>query len=300
MPRIPLLPLVLAAAALLSPAAAGAAGPLGPVLTISHRGASGYAPEHTIAAYDLAIAMGADYIEQDLQQTSDGHLVDMHDATLDRTTDCTGNVSDHTLAEIKRCDAGSWFGPQFAGERVPTLDELFTRYGRRVNYYIETKSPEQADAMEERLLETMRRHGLLKRSEDRWQVLVQSFSPASLLKLHQLDARLPLIQLVTGPQPSLVVQAQLPAIETYAIGIGPDFSSVDASLVEAAHARCLAVHPYTVNAVTDMSALLAAGVDGMFTNFPDRLVALTPGQPKPRQAPRAAKDAHDACIGLTG
>src|SRR5439155_1528352 len=144
------LPLVLLA---LGASAAGAS----PVLNIGHRGASGYAPEHTFASYDLALKLGADYIEQDVQMTSDGVLVVTHDETLDRTArgpaeDCTGPVKTKTLAQIKRCDAGSWFGPQFEGERIPTLEEVFQRYGRQANYYIETKSPEIYPGMEEALL----------------------------------------------------------------------------------------------------------------------------------------------------
>jgi len=105
-------------------------------------------------------------------------------------------------------------------------------------------------------------------------VLIQSFSPASLLKLHnQLDPTLPLIQLLQGG-PSLVNQLPLDLIAQYAVGIGPAQSSVDKDLVDAAHARCPAVHPYTINEPADMRALIAAGVDGMFTNFPDRLDAL--------------------------
>src|SRR5262245_58786795 len=92
-----------------------------PVLNIGHRGASGYAPEHTFAAYDLARALGADYLEQDLQLTSDGVLVVLHDTTLDRTArglaaNCTGLVADKTLAQIKTCDVGTWFN-----EANPTL-----------------------------------------------------------------------------------------------------------------------------------------------------------------------------------
>jgi glycerophosphoryl diester phosphodiesterase len=275
--------------------AAQAAAPLGPQLTIAHRGASGHAPEHTFAAYDRAIKMGAHYIEQDLQQTEDGHLVVLHDTTLDRTTDCSGPVSEVTLAELKRCDAGSWFAPQFAGQRVPTLDEVFARYGRRVNYYIETKSPESADRMEERLVALMALRGLLEPAAQRWQVLVQSFSPASLLKFHDLEPRVPLVQLIAGPQPSTVVQAQLPAIETYAIGVGPSSASVDAALVDAAHNRCLAVHPYTVNGTEDLARQLTFGVDGIFTNFPDRLRALTRDAVNPKRAGDAAKAARDRC-----
>src|SRR4028119_1977971 len=109
------------------------------VLNVGHRGASGYAPEHTIPAYDLALKMGADYIEQDLQLTKDGVLVVLHDETLDRTArptaesapgDCTGLVREKTLAQIKTCDVGSWFNeaypqyarPEYVGLKIPTLE----------------------------------------------------------------------------------------------------------------------------------------------------------------------------------
>jgi glycerophosphoryl diester phosphodiesterase len=277
--------------------AAHAAGPLGPQLTIAHRGASGHAPEHTFAAYTQAINMGAHYIEQDLQQTSDGHLVVMHDETLDRTTDCTGPVANITLSELRQCDAGSWFHPRFRNQRVPTLDEVFTRFGRRVNYYIETKSPESADDMEAQLIALMEQHGLLARSRDRWQVIVQSFSPASLIRFRQIEPRVPLVQLIPGPLPSPSVQAMLPAIESYAVGVGPSHESVDQAFVDAAHERCLAVHPYTVNDTPALASKLGFGVDGVFTNFPDRQRALTSGGTAPISAGQAAKAAHDRCSG---
>src|SRR3954471_6678564 len=168
------------------------------VLIIAHRGASGLAPEHTFASYDLALKLGADYIEQDLQMTSDGVLVVMHDEQLDRTTDCTGVVKTKTLAEVKQCDAGSWFGPEFAGQRVPTLDEVFARYGARANFYIETKSPEIYPGMEEALLALLDKYKLRAPAASRWKVLIQSFSPESLLKIHDLDPALPLVQLLQG------------------------------------------------------------------------------------------------------
>ena len=144
-----------------------------PVLNVGHRGASGYAPEHTIPAYDLALRMGADYIEQDLQMTKDGVLVALHDDTLDRTArgpknNCTGLVIEKTLAQIKTCDVGTWFNetfpqyakPEYVGLKIPTLEEVFQRYGRSVNYYIETKNPEAAPGMEEELLRLMDKYGL--------------------------------------------------------------------------------------------------------------------------------------------
>jgi glycerophosphoryl diester phosphodiesterase len=258
------------------------------VLNIGHRGASGYAPEHTIPAYDLALEMGADYIEIDLQMTKDGVLVAMHDDTLDRTAVapegvpkrfCSGPVIKRTLEQIKMCDVGSWFNetypqyadPEYVGLQIPTLEEIFQRYGTSVNYYIETKNPEAAPGMEEELLRLMDEYGLIEPAAQDWQVLIQSFSAESLQKIHALEPSLPLIQLFSSTETSESIQSRLAEVSTYAVGIGPSKSDVDAALVEAAHALCLDVHPYTVNETAEMEALIALGVDGMFTNFPDRL-----------------------------
>ena len=147
--------------ALVLPTAGAAPGDVrraAPALDIAHRGASGYAPEHTFPAYDLALKQGADYIEQDLQMTGDGVLVVLHDETLDRTArptkasepgDCTGPVRAKTLAQIKTCDVGRWFNQEYprrakaayVGLKIPTLEQVFRRYGKGNNYYIETKSP---------------------------------------------------------------------------------------------------------------------------------------------------------------
>jgi glycerophosphoryl diester phosphodiesterase len=251
----------------------------GPVLNIGHRGASAYAPEHTIAAYDLALEQGADYIEIDLQMTADGVLVALHDKTLNRTADapegvperyCRGLVSKKTLEQIKMCDAGSWFSPEYAGVQIPTLEEIFQRYGTSVNYYIETKNPDAAPGMEEELVRLLGEYGLIEPAAENWQVLIQSFSAESLMKIHELEPSLPLIQLYWAGT-SKSIQRDLDAVSEYAVGIGPYKRDVDAALVEAAHERCLAVHPYTVNTVEEMEALIALGVDGMFTNNPDLL-----------------------------
>jgi glycerophosphoryl diester phosphodiesterase len=261
------------------------------VLNIGHRGASGYAPEHTITAYDLALEQGADYIEIDLQMTKDGVLVAMHDETLDRTADapegvpkrfCSGPVIKRTLEQIRMCDVGSWFNetyPEYADEdyvglQIPTLEEIFQRYGTSVNYYIETKNPEAAPGMEEELLRLMEEYGLTEPAEENWQVLIQSFSAESLMTIHEMNSELPLIQLYSSSETSESIQASLAEVSTYAVGIGPSKTDVDAALVEAAHALCLDVHPYTVNEPEEMEALIALGVDGMFTNFPDRLEEL--------------------------
>jgi len=290
-------------ATLISASAAIAEPPGEQVLNIGHRGASGEAPEHTLPSYDLAIRQGADYIEQDLQLTSDGVLVVLHDETLDRTArgpaaNCTGRVDTKTLAQLKTCDVGSWFNaafperarPEYVGLRIPSLEEVFQRYGKRINYYIETKSPDTADRMEERLLALLDRYGLRKPAAVRRQVLIQSFSAASLQKIHALDPSLPLIQLNSVTDTSERLRAQLDGVASYAVGVGPFLSNVDVALVTAAHDRCLEVHPYTVNDAASMTMLLALGVDGMFTNFPallDQALAKRAGPPKSRAAKSA-------------
>src|SRR5437764_3413880 len=124
--------------------------PPGSAIIIAHRGASGLAPEHTIAAYDKAVELGADYLELDVQRSKDGVLVVIHDAELDRTargpsSNCTGLVADKSLAQLETCDVGVWFGlgdlflphPEFIGLRIPTLDQVLTRYRTTSRFYIE-------------------------------------------------------------------------------------------------------------------------------------------------------------------
>ena len=187
---------------------------------------------------------------------------------------CSGPVIKRTLEQIKQCDVGSWFSPEYAGEQIPTLEEIFQRYGTSVNYYIETKNPEAAPGMEEELLSLMEEYKLTEPAEDNWQVLIQSFSAESLMTIHEMNEDLPLIQLFSSTETSQTIKDQLDLVSTYAVGIGPSMTDVDAALVEAAHDLCLDVHPYTVNEKADMRDLIDLGVDGMFTNFPDRLEKL--------------------------
>jgi glycerophosphoryl diester phosphodiesterase len=214
-------------------------------------------------------------------------------------------VIEKTLSKLRSCDVGSRFNAahheraraEYVGLRIPTLDEVLARYQRRTSYYIETKNPEDAPGMEEKLLALLDAHGLRRPAAERRQVLVQSFSEASLRKLHALDPSLPLVRLFGAPfTTSPAVRATLDAVREYAVGIGPGAAAVDAALVAAAHARCLDVHPYTVNETAEMRALLALGVDGMFTNFPDRLGALL-GRAAPNygRAARRAAAAGASC-----
>ncbi|MDR6226833.1 glycerophosphodiester phosphodiesterase [Desmospora profundinema] len=250
------------------------------VLNVAHRGASAYAPEHTIPSYKLGDRMKGDYIEIDLQMTKDGHLIAMHDETLDRTTNGTGQVKDHTLAQIKELDAGSWFNetyPQYAkkkyaGLKVPTLDEVLAHFGSDKKYYIETKAPEVYPSMEEELLRILDKHGLTTKEKlENKNVLVQSFSQASLLKMYHLNPDVPLVQLFWYDTPGSITDGELEAVKRYAIGVGPNFQRIDREYVQQVRKHGLEIHPYTVNEKADMEKLIEWGVTGMFTNHPDRL-----------------------------
>lgn len=248
-------------------------------LNVSHRGASGHAPEHTIASYQLGEQMHGDYIEIDLQMTKDGVLIAMHDETVDRTTDGTGRVKDMTLEEIKELDAGSWFNEanpdkakeEYAGLEVPTLEEVIEEFGRGSRYYIETKSPDVYPGMEEELLRVLDKHKLLGPNENSSKVLLQSFSPESLQIINDINPNVPLVQLISYSSPAVITDEELEEIKEYAIGIGASHTRIDEAYVQKVREHDLLMHPYTVNNKEDMRRLIDWGVTGIFTDYPDRL-----------------------------
>jgi glycerophosphoryl diester phosphodiesterase len=256
---------------------------------IAHRGASGYAPEHTLIAYKKAVEMNADYIELDLHMTKDGELVAIHDTTLKRTTNVEEvypnrvpwRVKDFTLAEIKKLDAGSWFNdayPKYAkkaytNEEIPTLQEainVIKQTNPKAALYIETKDPSVYPVMEEKLVDMLKKSGYLQKGK----VIFQSFSEASLRKLKKLVPEgIPLIQLFSSAMmKGKNIDDVLNRASEYANGIAPDQTLVTRELVEKAHKRHLVVHPYTVNTKKEMRKQISLGVDGMFTDYPDKLV----------------------------
>jgi glycerophosphoryl diester phosphodiesterase len=253
-------------------------GPLKPI-NVSHRGASGHAPEHTFAAYDLAQIMRADYIELDLQMTKDGELIAMHDETVDRTTRGNGLIKDLTLKQIKKLDAGAWFNetypekakPEYLGLQVPTLKEILEQHGKDARFYIETKSPEVYPGMEEKLLELLSQYHLIGDDQQPGNILIQSFSAESLKKIHELNDRIPLIQLLSYYAPAVITDQEIEKIKSYAVGIGMHYTAISPGYVKKVTDAGLLVYPYTVNEKEDMEMLLEWGVTGMFTNYPDRL-----------------------------
>ncbi|MBO1582431.1 glycerophosphodiester phosphodiesterase [Bacillus sp. XF8] len=267
---------------------------------IAHRGASGHAPEHTFASYDLVKKMKADYLELDIQLTKDGQLIAMHDTSVDRTTNGTGEVRDKTLSEIKSLDAGSWFNEaypekakqEYVGQKVPTLEEIFQKYGRSMKYYIETKSPDVYPGMEEKLLGLLEKYNLVGQNMSSSRVMIQSFSQESLKKIHSMNQNIPLVQLLwyypnenneiiewsgVTHAPKSVTNQDFQTIKEYAIGIGPNLRNDNGELIinepymKKARENGLLIHPYTINEKEDMRLLIGWGATGMFTNYPDRL-----------------------------
>ncbi|PRY63493.1 glycerophosphoryl diester phosphodiesterase [Vreelandella songnenensis] len=267
---------------------------------IAHRGASGHAPESSMAALELAHEWGADYLELDIQITADGELVAFHDDTLERTSNGEGSINDHTLAELKELDTGSWFNEAhpdladsaFEGTQILTLEEVFNRFGDDARYYLETKSPELNPGVEEGLVRRLEAYNMIETGR----VLIQSFDQESLLKIHDLNADIPLIQLVwyspdeadderltewTGvtPAPGEISDEDFQAVAEYAVGLGTNYrydgeEVIDASFVASAQDNDLAVHVYTVNERDEMQKLIDWGVNGLFTDYPDRLIEL--------------------------
>ncbi|MFD7069380.1 glycerophosphodiester phosphodiesterase [Streptomyces sp. NPDC059913] len=247
-------------------------------VVIAHRGASAYAPENTLPAIDKARALGFDWVENDVQFTKDGVLVVMHDTDLRRTTDveevfpgrASWGVKDFTAKEIAKLDAGSWFGPQFAGTKVPTLKQYLKRVERnRQKLLLEIKSPELYPGIEKETLRVLRQNGWLDRAHVKNRLVVQSFGADSVKKVHQLRP-----DVTTGFLGTPAV-ADLPSYAAFTDQINPSHPSVSADYVAAVHAlkgahgKKLQVNTWTVNDAATATKLAGLGVDGIITNNPD-------------------------------
>jgi glycerophosphoryl diester phosphodiesterase len=296
---------------------------------IAHRGASAYAPENTSPSFQLAIDQGADYLEHDLQMTKDGVLVVLHDVTLERTTDVAkvfperfrsesrggGTVRhwyvyDFTLQEIKKLDAGAWYGEKFRGTRIPTWQELIDLARGKAGLYVETKGPETYDKlgmdMEKAVMDTLRKNGLDRPGADpKMPVLIQSFSAASIKRMKETGCKLPLqilffsaasikrmkemgfelppqILSMDHDKAEWSTQDGLKEAAKYAVGIAPEKSSVreDPELVSRAHKAGLTIAVWTFSTqetggfpdVRDEMAfyLRKLNVDAVITNNPDK------------------------------
>jgi glycerophosphoryl diester phosphodiesterase len=270
---------------------------------VAHRGASAYAPEHTLEAYRLALEQGADYVEQDLAVTKDGVLVCIHDLTLDRTTNVEEvfpdravtegsgatavrrwRVHDFTLTEIKRLDAGSWFDKKFTGARIPTFQEAVDLVKGKAGLYPELKDPafyrQNGIRPEALLAEALKKNGLPNGTTP---VIIQSFDEVTVKQLAKELPGVPRVILVEARDGiKLDTAEEIKAIASWATGLGPNKAIVEQipEMVKWAHAAGLTVTPWTFRSASvgkygsvrdEMSRFLyELDVDAVFTDNPDQ------------------------------
>jgi glycerophosphoryl diester phosphodiesterase len=231
---------------------------------IAHRGASGRAPENTMAAFRRAVELGAGFIETDLQLTRDARFVTLHDKTLDRTTNGHGLVQKQSLAELRQLDAGMWFDREFMGEKIPTLEEVLALAQERdVVFYLEIKY-DAAWGMHHALV------AALRSAENAARTIVISFDRSTLDSLRRLDAGMMMGLLIEDG----TVDGVKTALEVGARQLCPRANLVTAELVKKAHEVDLQIVPWTVNAPEEMRSLITLGVNGIMTDVPDRLRAV--------------------------
>ncbi|MCX7756350.1 MAG: glycerophosphodiester phosphodiesterase family protein [Anaerolineales bacterium] len=234
---------------------------LHPPFYFAHRGASAHAPENTLAAFRLAREQGALAIEFDVKLTADRHVVVHHDVTLDRTTDGSGPLHRYPLAALRELDAGGKFSPQFRGEKIPTLEEVFETVGRDLFLNIElTNYATPFDGLVDAVAALVRKH----RMEER--VLFSSFFPTNLMRAEQLLPSVPRGQLSLPGGAGWWQRAAGSLLRLHSEH--PWKEDVTAESVRRAHARARRVYVWTVNAPTEMQSLRALGVDAIFTDDP--------------------------------
>jgi len=232
---------------------------------IAHRGASGLAPENTMAAFERAVELGVLFIETDLHLTRDARFVAIHDATLERTTNGRGKVSDFTLAELRGLDNGIWYDRQYEGQRLPTLEDILEFARKRdVVFYLEVKY-EAAWGMHHALV------GALQKEQDAARTIVISFDASTIESVRKLDASIMTGLLIEEGNHNGAVRK---ALDVGARQICPRNSLVTNELVAEAHSADLLVATWTVDDADEMRRVIAAGADGVMTDFPDRLMAI--------------------------
>lgn len=235
-------------------------------LVFGHRGASGYAPQNTLPSFALAVEQGVDGVEFDVHLSADGELVVIHDFHVDHTTDGHGLVESMTLAQLKALDAGVKFSPDFAGTRIPTLDEVFETLAGRIAVNVEIKA--DTDGIEHKVAECIRRHGL----DDR--AIISSFNPVVLRRFRDAAPDIAIGFLYDEETPPEILQFM---IELPHEARHPHHTMIDRDYMEQARSMGYRVNTWTVNDTARAIALQELGVDCVMTDTPDLIIAALAG-----------------------
>ena len=228
---------------------------------IAHRGASLLAPENTMAAFNLAVEVGAHAIELDAKLSKDGEVVVVHDSILDRTTDGTGTVRSHTAMEIKALDAGSHFGESFSGERIPVLAEVFDSLAGKILINVElTNYAAPFDRLPEKVISLIVNSGIEN------DVLISSFNPVALIRSKRIAPDIPIGLLVKGST-RLLINRIMRSWITYDC-YHPAWEHVSQDLIDQERRMGNRIYVWTLNSPEVMIDLVKAGVNGVITDNP--------------------------------
>ncbi len=232
-----------------------------------HRGAAGTSPENTHAAFTRAFALGADGIELDVRCCASGEVVVIHDATVERTSNGAGRVNELSLTILRTFDFGRWYAQEFVGETIPTLQEVFECLPAGLSINVEIKR----EAFDNNNIECMVAR-LIAEFRLRDRCLVSSFNPLTLWRMQQADPQVALAYLYR--RHSWWSVRRLPVSRLLRLSaLHPHHTLVTAAGVAAAHRRGMQVNTWTVNERSDFERVLACGVDGIVTDYPERLRA---------------------------
>lgn len=241
---------------------------------IAHRGFSGIAPENTLAAFKKALELKVDYIELDIHLTKDNQVVVIHDKTINRTTDGKGKVNELTLEEIKRYDAGSWFSSEYKNEKIPSLEDVMELVNGKATLFIEVKRGDIFySGIEQLTLDLINKH----HARD-WCIL-HSFDDEIIRNIHHLDKTIPLFKTIelTAPLADLYINKIMRTKDIFhyknMCGLNMNHQVVTHSLVRKLHKKNLQLIVWTVNEPDAIKKMIAAKVDGIISNFPDRVLA---------------------------
>lgn len=251
------------------------AAPIKKVVVVGHRGFCSIAPENTMASFKKGIEQKVDMVECDVYKTKDGQLVVMHDSTVDRTTNGKGPIENMTLVDIRKLDAGSKFNRKFAGEKIPTLNELLTLVQKsNSGIVIEIKGWKR---IEKEVVNLVHAHNLSNR------VVIASFNSTVGPNLKKVDPKLPFM-LFTGSDHKLsMVESEKMVESVKAVDgsiLGVSYNCISPELIEATHKAGLKLNAWTVNNAADMIALKNMGVDIITTNQDALLMDVVAGKVK--------------------